>query len=167
MYYLIRSLEPTDGMMGGHGFCIDLHDNWRDLVAKCGLDQSKIDMLIRNCARGWLDCCGYDRIFDPDNCGAWADKNKRPGPDARPAYDHRSIRVAWGEWGPEHITVPGNACGLDIERHGFGTFTGGAQLTPHNIDCWAQKQLLLIVFCRIAEDVVLFADVRTAPTLRG
>ena len=139
MYYLIRSLTPlTHVSIGAHAFCIDLHENWRSLVKRSGMTQEKADTHLAVMGRQWLTACGFKKIFEVGH----------------------DLRIGWGEWGVEHITVPGNACGLDIEKDGFGTFTGGAQLVPHNVDSWQQKQLLLIVFCALAEDVVLFADVR-------
>ncbi len=159
MYYAIQGLCPrNDISMGAHGFSISLHPEWKDLVAKCELSQEKIDRLIEAMGRTWLDACGFNAIYDPDNCGAWRDKALPPGPNARPMYSHREIRVSWGEWGAEHITVPGNACGLDIERHSFNSLLRGPSLTPHNIDCWSQKQLFLIVFCEIANDIILFSE---------
>lgn len=144
--YLIRGLEPrTDITMGRHGFCIELSPAWKDMVAASGLSQDKVDRKIQTCGNDWLDSCGYGRHSDADG--------------TRRLYDAmHAIRIQWGEWGPEHISVPGNACGLDIERQAFGAFIrDAAMLAPHNIDCWAQKQLLLIVFCSFAEDIVLFS----------
>lgn len=144
--YLIRGLDPrTDITMGCHGFSIELSPEWKDMVSKCGLDQRKVEHKIELCGNDWLDSCGYGRHSDIDN------KSR--------LYEARhAIRVDWGEFGLEHITVPGNACGLDIERRAFGSFIeDAAMLTPHNIDCWSQKQLLLIVFCSFAEDIVLFS----------
>lgn len=141
--YLIRGLEPrTDIRLGCHGFSIELSPQWREMISKCDLTQETVNAKIISCGNEWLDSCGYSGRFEGDRLYA-----------AR-----TSIRIDWGEWGPEHITVPGNACGLDIDRSAFGTFIeGAAMLQPHNIDCWAQKQLLLIVFCSFAEDVVLFS----------
>jgi hypothetical protein len=144
--YLIRGLEPrTDITMGAHGFSIELSPAWKDMVAACGLDQGKVDHKIQTCGNDWLDSCGYNRMSSHD-------------PTQR-LYDARhAIRIQWGVWGPEHISVPGNACGLDIDSHAFGAFIRDARiLTPHNIDCWSQKQCLLMAFCSFAEDVVLFS----------
>lgn len=150
--YLIRGLDPrTDIAMGAHGFSIELSPQWRVMVASCGLTQEMVDKKILECGNDWLDSCGY--------------KGKLSYDASKRLYEARhSIRIHWGEWGPEHITVPGNACGLDIDRNAFGTFIkNGAMLTPHNIDCWSQKQLLLIVFCSFAEDVVLFSEKGESP----
>lgn len=154
--YNIKGLCPrTDIDMGRCGFGIDLHPSWKEAVAACDwLGQPQVNEGIKNMHRAWLDGCGFNSIYDPDNSGFDRDKNKKPGPNARPLYDVHSIHVRWGEWGPEHITVPGNACGLDIDR-GFGGFLGGMSLVPHNVDSIAQAHLLLVVFTFFAETLVL------------
>ena len=79
-------------------------------------------------------------MFDPDNCGCMADPEAKLGPRAHPLYEPNiALRISWGEWGLEHITVPGDACGLDIEHHTFGNTLDGPVLQPHNIDTWNQK----------------------------
>lgn len=157
--YLIRNLCPCQGVdMGRHGFTIELGPEWLELVEKSGMTSEHVARLIETKGRMWLDACGFIAIYDPDNCGHLADKKKPPGPNARPMYEPRtSLRFQWGRWGLEHLTVPGDACGLDLDSRMFGAYLGGAALTPHNIDSWKQKQLLLIVFCEVAEDIVLFA----------
>lgn len=157
--FLIRGMCPrTDVTMDAHCFSIDLSAEWKDMVAASGLKQEDIDNLLKHEAEPWLDACGYGGMFDPDNCGFERDPKKKPGPDARRSYSYREVRVSWGEFGPQHISVPGNACGLDIDSGSFGSyFEGGRLLLPHNIDCWNQKNLLLIVFTTIAESVTLFA----------
>lgn len=150
--------------MGAHGFCIDLSAEWQVLVARSGLTQEMIDRWLNVHRRRWLDVCGFDHLYDPDalfepyeyikemDPESW---RKKLGPNARPLYDgQRALDVRWGRWGPEHISVPGNACGLDIERYdgNFGSaFGSGTRLLPHNIDSWSQKQLFLITFAEIVE----------------
>lgn len=165
--YLIRYLCPrTDIDLGRHGFAIDIGPDWKKLVAASGLDQEKIDYKLRLDGNTWLDACGYGAMYDPDReydpfyeakIREGRAKAHKPGPNTRRMYEARTaIRIQWGEWGCEHISVPGNACGLDIERSSFGScFRAGVRLCPHNVDCWAQKQLLLIVFTELAEDIVL------------
>lgn len=167
MYYAICNLCPSGGEMGRHGFTISLHDKWKCLVAESGLTQTEVNKSIEFLGSDWLDECGYNQMYDPDNCGHLADRSKPSGPNAKPMYDPRtSIRVTLGEWGLEHITVPGNACGLDIERRSFSSILRGAALTPHNIDCWRQKQLLLVVFCWFAESIIL-ASTASQPVREG
>ncbi len=157
--YSIDGLCPNrDQTMGGYGFSIKLYPQWKEIVAASGLDQTKVAMALVNMGREWLDCCGYNAIFDPDNCGFQADPNLKPGPNSRHSYQpNRDLRVSWGEWGLEHISVPGNACGLDIGT-GPGGPRDGKVLWPHNIDCSQQIQLLLITFCWFADSMMLTWD---------
>lgn len=145
MYYDIVGLCPrTDINIGCHGFKINFHPKWKDLVLASGLDQTKINHAVNMLGNQWLDACGYDRMFE-----AYEGERRR-------IYEARSfIRVSWGTWGPEHITVPGNACGLNIETRPLGNPLGGPCLYPHNVDCWAQVQLLLITFTWIAESMTI------------
>lgn len=133
--YCVKGLEPrTDIQLGAHGFAIDLMPGWPQWVARSGLTQAKVDHKLKTYAPLWLKACGQ-RVF----------------------HEGREIRIQWGEWGPEHICVPGNACGLDIDRGGsFGClFRDGRSLHPHNVDSWVQKQLLLLAFTSFAEDVIV------------
>jgi hypothetical protein len=155
MFYSIAGLCPTLNL-GGFGFCIKLYPEFREAVAVAGIDQTAANNAMERLGRLWLDCCGFDGIFDPDNCGFERDEKRPPGPNAQPSYrPNREFRIKWGEWGPEHITVPGNACGLDISRSGFGSPRDGAILNPHNVDSWRQVQLLLVSFCWFADSVAL------------
>lgn len=154
MFYSISGLCPIQ-QMGGYGFNIKLWPGFKDMVTSYNIDQEKVDKGIENMGRHWLDICGYDSIYDPDNSGFDRDKNKPLGPNARPMYlPNRDLRISWGEWGPEHITVPGNACGLDIDRS-IGAPRNGRILLPHNVDCWQQVNLLLITFCWFADTLAL------------
>jgi len=166
MYYLIRHLCPrTDMYVGGHAFQINLHPKWKELVAASDLPntaegQRRVQQVIETHGREWLDVCGYNRLYDHTQPMLFDDDEPRavkPGPNAKPLYAVNQIRVTWGAWGPEHISVPGNACGLDISRDSVGCVLGrgGVYLSPHNIDCWAQKQLLLLVFTELADHVVV------------
>lgn len=146
--------------MGSHAFHIFLMPEFKKAVKDSEINQDNVDTLIIREGRYWLDSTGFDRKFDPDNCGFNADPMKPPGPNAYYAHEPRTaIRVRWGEWGPEHISVPGNACGLDIDRSSVGNpFDGGSMLCPHNIDSLYQKHLLLIVFTEIAGCVLTLAS---------
>jgi hypothetical protein len=160
MFYSIGGLEPRK-TMGGAGFQIKLWPAFREAVANINRTQENYEKLLKNMGRAWLDCCGFNAVFDPDNCGFQADRKLPPGPNARPLYEpNQQLRISWGEWGPEHITVPGSACGLDIDRDGPGRPRGGAILLPHNVDSWAQAQLLLVVFCWIADDLALNMEIK-------
>jgi hypothetical protein len=152
MYYDIESFCPIPKCgMGAHSFSITLYAGWKELVEMACLDQDRVDRLIELRGREWLDACGFDRIFDPDNCGFDADKTLPPGPRAYPTYrPPTDLRIKWGEWGPEHIMVPGDACGLNIDKHCPGLCDDSACLLPHNIDTWNQKNLLMIAFTKVA-----------------
>ncbi len=151
MYYSIKGYCPYAGVsMGRHGLVIDLHPQFKAMVLASGITQDQVDHFIESDGLRWLDECGYTSVFDPDNCGMDKDEKLPPGPNATRMYGLEKLRVSWGEWGPEHITVPGNACGLDIDRSSFCPFDG-MSLVPHNIDCWDQKNLLMIVFTELAE----------------
>lgn len=104
----------------------------------------------------WLDAHRYDAMYDPDNCSFDRDETKPLGPNACHLYVPREIRISWGEWGPEHITVPGNACGLDVEYgYSFGAPPGGKVLLPHNVDSIYQASLLIVVFLFFADTLIL------------
>jgi len=154
MFYSIYGLQPIR-QLGGYGFCIRLWPEFKVAVANYNRTEAQIHTAVERLGRGWLDCCGYDKMFDPDNCGFDADKKAKLGPRTRRMYEpNRDLRVSWGNWGIEHISVPGDACGLDV---GTGPMTprDGRILTPHNVDCWRQVQLLLVVFCWFADDIAL------------
>ena len=160
MYYHIKGLCPT-GQMSGAGFHVQLWPEWKTLVAESNLTQENCYTAIENMGRSWLDGCGFNAMYDPDESpdDRWnrsQGKKKKLGPNARPLYEPRtSLRVSWGEWGTEHIDVPGNACGLDIDIGGFGSPRGGAVLLPHNVDSIKQAHLLLVVFCWFADTIIL------------
>ena len=151
MYYSIAELCPrTDIDMGRHGFYINLHPKWRNLVAASKLTQKEVNYVINNQGNAWLDACGYGRLYaDFENEGVAVVTSR--------LYESRHcLRVSWGEWGPEHITVPGNGCGLDLDTMCGNPFgMQGKALLPHNIDSWSQKQLFLIIFTWIAETMVV------------
>lgn len=152
--YVIDGLLPS-GRMGGHGFCIHLMPQFKEAVAAAELTQELVDQAIKKFEPDWLAKTGYGALFDPDNCGHLAEKHAIPGPQTRLLHAG-SVRVSWGEWGPEHISVPGSACGLDVQRDGFGcVFPGGVMLSPHNVDGWCQVNLLLIAFTWFAHYAAL------------
>lgn len=158
MFYHIYGLCPTREMSGA-GFAIKLWPAFRDAVAERGMTQENANTAVKTMGRAWLDGCGFSAMFDPDNPGYDPDVDsgkKKMGPNARPLYEpNHDLRVSWGEWGTEHINVPGNACGLDIDRHGIGRPEGGMIVLPHNVDSIRQAHLLLVVFCWFADCIVL------------
>lgn len=160
MFYHIKINPPALDRMSGWGFHIDLWPAWREAVALSEINQDKANQAIQTLGASWLDACGYDAIFDPDKSpmDEWREsklkEKKAPGPNARRLYEPYCIQVRWGEWGPEHITVPGNACGLDIDFGSSFTVYGGRTLLPHNVDCMAQAYLLVMVFSWFASFIV-------------
>ena len=164
MLYHIVGLSPQR-QMSGAGFCIHLWPEWKEAVARWSKDQAAINTAIGRLHRGWLDGCGFDAIFDPneDPLDKWkrekAGAARQYSKEARPLYDEHSIQVSWGEWGPEHINVPGNACGLDIDK-GYSCPHDGRILGPHNVDSIAQAHLLLVIFTWFADCIVLEERIR-------
>ncbi len=155
MYYSIDGLCPSGQTLSGYGFLVKLFPGFKEMVAAYDLDQDGVNRVIDRYGQTWLDVCGYDSVYDPDNYGINKDASAAPGPNARPLHEpNYALRVSWGEWGPEHITVPGNACGLDISK-GIHAPRNGRILVPHNVDGWPQVQLLLITFCWFAEALSL------------
>jgi hypothetical protein len=150
VYYSIAGLAPrTDIDMGRHGFQINLHPRFKDLVKASNLGPEQIHNCLMNLGNQWLDDCGYGRRYE---------RGEEPGDGLDRVYEARSsIRVSWGEWGPEHISVPGNACGLDIAHRALGSWLGGPSLLPHNIDSWSQVQLLLIIFTYLVDSMTICA----------
>lgn len=157
MYYDIQGLRPRmqEGRidMSGWGFNIVLYPEFKQIVSNSRLDQKDINNAVNNMGRSWLDGCGFDNMYDPDNYGIQTNHNLPPGPNAHRLYEpNRALTVRWGEWGPEHISVPGNACGLDIDRE---MSDGSTHLYPHNVDSMHQAMLLLTVFCWFAETLTM------------
>lgn len=127
--YRIEGWSPSSGQMGGAGFSIALTPEWKEAVSKSYLDQDKINTLLINIGKSILNNHGHS-IEDVR---------------LMPCY----IRVKWGEWGPEHITVPGNACGLDIDSECFCDIDEKA-LAPHNVDTINQASMILTIFVEIS-----------------
>ncbi len=137
MLYNIGQLNPR-GEMSGCGFSIELWPLWKKEIKRHKLTEEHAYNVIKNKGRMLLDGCGYDADFEFDG-----KTKKLYEPDT-------ALQINWGEWGPEHISVPGNACGLDIDVGGIGSPKDGATLDPHNIDNIRQVYLLLAVFLEFA-----------------
>ncbi len=153
--YSIDGLCPSGNPLGGYGFSIHLSREFRDAVSVSEITQDGVDSVIKTYGVEWLQKCGLGGYFDPENCGFNAKRPAIPSERTRPSFAGTGLRVAWGEWGPEHITVPGNACGLDIGS-GFGSpFDNGKSLHPHNIDSWGQVCALLITFTWFANFILI------------
>lgn len=141
MLYHIVGFWPQEGPSGS-GFGIKLYPKWKESVMKSGLTQDNITSMIEKLGNVWLDAYGYDEPFVYE------------GKTSRLYEAKQCLRISWGEWGPEHITVPGDACGLDITDGGVVAPKGGKFLSPHNVDHIRQAGLLLTVFLYIADELV-------------
>ena len=128
--YRLNGWFPN-GNMGGAGFCIILTQKWKKAVSNSNINQEKVNNLIQNVGNKILEAHG----------------RKEVEPHMLPYY----LNVKWGEWEPEHITVPGNACGLDIDTHCVGCYPGEVAFTPHNVDSVFQASMILTLFVYLAE----------------
>lgn len=128
--YKLQGWCPSQ-QMGGAGFNIILNEKWKEAVSNSAINQDRINNLVDNLGNHILQGHGRDAVEEHlIKC---------------------RIRVKWGDWGPEHITVPGNACGLDIDKSWISSGSEEVALTPHNIDSVYQASMLLTVFVKIAE----------------
>lgn len=151
--YLIRGMGPIAHLtLSRHNFLINLSPKFKEMVRLAGLSQKSISAFVNDNAALWLDECGFSsKLY------------KYLGGFHQPT-------VRWGEWGPECITVPGNACGIGIESGGnMHNIYGekGETLCPHNIDTLQQKMLILMIFGELAETIgVLNYDAFQKPEAR-
>lgn len=129
--YFIQNWQPEQ-RMNGAGFSVVLFHRWKEMVKKYGLTQEMVDNSKMKMAEYWLSGNGYDTKL----------------------FEHTDIRITVGEWGVEHLSVPGNACGLDIDRSCLLAPKGGVVLIPHNVDSIRQASLLLTVYNFYAERVL-------------
>lgn len=139
MYRIVGWFPSAKQEMGGCGFNIILTPEWKKVVEKSGLTQEKVDALIYNIGEAVLE--GHGRDYCMDNVMHY-------------------LQIRWGEWGPEHITVPGNACGLDITNTSIGCKEGEACLCPHNVDSISQASMILTLFTTIAEYLGCGIDIK-------
>lgn len=161
MFYNITMGGPSKDGFHGYPLQIEVWPQWRELVAASEISQAMANKAVESMGRHWLDSSGYDAIYDPDEnpLDMWKEKHmgepKKYGPDARPLYTpNMDLRVSWGEWGIEHINVPGDACGLDIDRAAIGAPRGGVTLYPHNMDSMNQAFLCLRVWTWFADAII-------------
>jgi hypothetical protein len=127
--YKIKGWMPNrQNQMGGSGFSIVLTQKWREAVEKAGLTQANADkFLSSDVLKELLKQHGFSA--------------ERTG----------EVRIHWGAWGIEHISVPGNACGLDINYSPMGYIWGEVSLDPHNVDTIYQASLILAIFLWFAD----------------
>lgn len=115
------------------GFSIILSKEWKNAVSNSKINQEKIDKLIDNIGNDILQGHGINNV----------EKH----------LIKYYINVKWGEYGPEHINVPGNACGLDIDidKSCANCNLNEISLVPHNVDSLNQASMILTIFVKIAE----------------
>lgn len=77
---------------------------------------------------------------------------------------HRAVKLGFGPWGLEHLTVPGASCGLDLEI--TNEPVDGRVLTPHNVDNFRQAHLLQTIFSWWANSFWQVASMRGAEFIR-
>lgn len=118
--------SPNVNKMSGAGFSIVLYPAFKELVSKSDIDQEKIGNILNNLEPLWLEGHGLDKELYKG-----------------------STRAQWGEWGLEHITVSGNACGLDIGESIF--HKDCMELTPHNVDSLRQASQILTFFLKVVD----------------
>lgn len=124
--YKIKSWMPDRTLQSnGASFGIVLTPDWKAAVAKSKIDQETVDTMIRRIGSAVLEGHGMAPELD--------------------------LRMIWGEWGPEYIRAPGNACELHLDQQPIGILPGEAQLVCHNVDSLVQASILLTLFLRIAE----------------
>ena len=128
LYHIIGMQPRRD--MGGFGFCVKLFPSLPAAVEASGMRQQHATQWIKSFGTSLLEAHGFDADFA-----------------------ELYLRVTWGKWGPEHITIPGNACGLDLDDGPFKP-PGGRMLSPHNVDSVRQSHLLLCIFTGLMDLLV-------------
>lgn len=124
LYHIVWSPNLTQSM-GGAGFCIVLYPAFKELASKSDLNE-KLPQFIKNMEPIWLQNHGLDvEVFK------------------------RTTRGTWGEWGLEHFSVSGNACGLDIGES--LRYENCMELSPHNVDSLRQASQLLTFFLKVVD----------------
>lgn len=144
--YHIQGWNPfVKASMGGNGFYVLLFPDWKLAVQSyTDLTQESANQAVQTMFKSWLEGHGWESLAKHD-------------------LPKCSIRVTWGQWGPEHITVPGNACGLDISD-GISAPRNGKVLLPHNVDAGSQASLLLTIFLFFADCLVMNAIMKDYET---
>lgn len=124
MLYEIKNWFP-EKKMNGAGFSISLGEDWPKVVEHYGLTQEYVDTALEKLKDSILEGHGYSSS----------------------RYYRLSAKV--GKWGIEHISVPGNACGLDLSSNVLNR--SGMGLFPHNVDTIPQASMLFCVFSFFSE----------------
>lgn len=117
--YMIEGFIPRqDISMGAHAFTIHLSPAWKETVARSGVDDEKAQLFLGR--------------FVPVLAKSLN-------------MDARQVRMKWGEWGIEYLYVDMDCCCMGIDSD-FSFYEGGRRTSPHNIDNWRQKNLMLGIY---------------------
>jgi len=147
LYQIVTGI-PRRGECAGFSFEIKLWPAWKDLIAASDpWTPEEWKNFYENVGNPLLDACGYSEI------SSFAEGDSHRLFDAT----RGAIRIQWGDWGPEHITIPGNGCGLDLDD-GLHAPRGGRVLVPHNVDVLKQAYLLQLIFNWIANLLISNSD---------
>lgn len=136
--YLIRNYaESETDFASKHDFIIEIYPFWKELVQKSQITNDMVQYKTRLKMNHWLKSCGYIKF--KKNMAA-------------------NVIVEWGEWGIHNISIP-YGCNLNITPEYTNNFiVGSTILMSSNVNCWEQKQLILSVFCEIAEDIIVLSN---------
>jgi len=136
IYEVTGFMPPLDGQhrMGGHGFNIRLHGQFAQKLMEVELSQTGYENLLWE-AREIIDkIMGPSGILVREPISFWDDRV--------PDKATKALLT--------NITVPGNACGLDVD---WGTLDRVRRRTdawidylPHNVDGHMQSYCLLSIF---------------------
>lgn len=130
MYHILW--QPRQGM-NGSGFTIELLPEWKERISKSEITADKAQNMINRFTPLWLENHGYNLEL----------------------HKYGSIKFIWDDdWGIRSLSVPGNACGLDLGS-GMGLVNGGMALEPHNIDSLRQSSMLLTIFSQFADYLMM------------
>ncbi len=150
LYEIVHGI-PRLGGDCGFGFQIRVWPRWKEVVRGRTPSRDHQQNWLETVGNDLLDACGYGAPFNlhQDLCKEWlglesepTHDNDGPAPVER-LYDasRGAIVLSWGDWGLEHISVPGNGCGLDIDYNGCTAPKGGVVLLPHHVDSMQQAYL--------------------------
>jgi len=144
--YHVNYWHPRKGLDKA-GFSIQLWPAWKRELAK-------VDFLNAKAAETYIERFGPEIIEHYFSYIYKLWEEEKYTKEERKFKAKCELMIRWGEWGPEHITVPGNACGLDI-GYAPGGPRDGKTLLPHNVDTLEQASALLEIFLFFADTVVL------------
>lgn len=159
-FYEIVHGIPRVGELG-FGFQIRVWPAWREVVAAYSPTPGAQRAWLHHVGNDLLDACGYGEPFQSfqsvaEELMGITPSSLIPAPTER-LYDatRGAITFQWGAWGLEHITIPGNGCGLDIDETVALKPDGGVVLLTHNVDTMQQSYLLQCIYGWFAHTMLL------------